>query len=73
MIVTHGLTMRLCLMRYLAWDITDFENVWNPSNCETWVLNKNQKGQYVLDDHTQASDDRDDLSVSQPASQSASS
>jgi broad specificity phosphatase PhoE len=39
--VTHGLTMRLLCMRYLRWSVEQFEQVWNPGNCEAWVLQKN--------------------------------
>jgi len=40
LIVTHGLTMRLLLMRMYRWSPETFETVWNPSNCCLWVLQK---------------------------------
>lgn len=37
-LITHGLLMRIFCMCYLRWTVTEFEQVWNPSNCEIWVL-----------------------------------
>lgn len=37
-LVTHGLIMRLLCMRIFRWTVTEFEQVWNPDNCEIWVL-----------------------------------
>ena len=39
-VVTHGLLMRIFCMCYLRWSVQEFEQVWNPSNCEIWVLQK---------------------------------
>ena len=39
-LVTHGLSMRLFLMRYFRWNVSEFEKVWNPRNCERWVLDR---------------------------------
>ena len=39
-LVTHGLLMRIFCMCYLRWTVQEFEQVWNPSNCEIWVLQK---------------------------------
>jgi len=39
-LVTHGLLMRIFCMCYLRWTVTEFEDVWNPSNGEIWVLQK---------------------------------
>lgn len=48
-LVTHGLLMRIFCMCYLRWTVTEFEQVWNPSNCEIWVLQKiPRKGTYEL-------------------------
>ena len=48
-LVTHGLLMRIFCMCYLRWTVTEFEQVWNPSNCEIWVLQKQEgKGTYEL-------------------------
>lgn len=42
-IVTHGLLMRCFLARYFKWSIKKFESIWNPSNCEIWILEKKGK------------------------------
>ncbi|CAE8590473.1 unnamed protein product, partial [Polarella glacialis] len=48
-VVAHGLTIRLLLMRYFRWSIEDFEKVWNPHNCALWVLEREQTcGEYQL-------------------------
>mmetsp|Transcript_69927 Transcript_69927/g.138578 ORF Transcript_69927/g.138578 Transcript_69927/m.138578 type:complete len:217 (-) Transcript_69927:31-681(-) len=48
-LVTHGLLMRIFCMCYLRWTVTEFEQVWNPSNCEIWVLEKQRgRGTYEL-------------------------
>ena len=39
-LVTHGLLMRIFCMCYFRWTVMEFEQVWNPSNCEMWVLQK---------------------------------
>uniref|UniRef100_A0A7S4B6K0 Uncharacterized protein n=1 Tax=Chrysotila carterae TaxID=13221 RepID=A0A7S4B6K0_CHRCT len=39
-LVTHGLLMRIFCMCYFRWTVKEFEQVWNPSNCEIWVLEK---------------------------------
>uniref|UniRef100_A0A7S4CXU5 Uncharacterized protein n=1 Tax=Eutreptiella gymnastica TaxID=73025 RepID=A0A7S4CXU5_9EUGL len=50
LIVSHGLMMRFFLMRYFRWSVETFETVWNPDNCEFWVLEKCEKGIYTLSD-----------------------
>ena len=44
LVVTHGLTMRLLLMRYFAWSPQTFDAVYNPGNCDFWVLAKDASG-----------------------------
>ena len=39
-LVTHGLLMRYVCMFYFRWTEQEFEQVWNPSNGECWVLDK---------------------------------
>lgn len=39
-LVTHGLLMRIFCMCYLRWSVSEFEQVWNPNNCEIWVLER---------------------------------
>ena len=43
-IVTHGLTLRLFLMRWFHWCVSDFEAVFNPPHCEPIVLEKFKSG-----------------------------
>lgn len=45
-IVSHGLMMRFFCMRYFRWAVETFETVWNPHNCECWVLGKDERGHY---------------------------
>ena len=47
-LVTHGLLMRTVCMSYFGWTPSEFEQVWNPSNCEMWVLELNRRGEYRL-------------------------
>eukprot|EP00993_Chasmostoma_nieuportense_P001787 NODE_2636_length_1130_cov_36.654038_g2514_i0.p1 GENE.NODE_2636_length_1130_cov_36.654038_g2514_i0~~NODE_2636_length_1130_cov_36.654038_g2514_i0.p1 ORF type:complete len:365 (+),score=103.57 NODE_2636_length_1130_cov_36.654038_g2514_i0:62-1096(+) len=47
-LVTHGLVMRFVLMRYFRWSVETFESVWNPENCEMWVLKKGENDRYYL-------------------------
>ncbi|KAA8498972.1 Phosphoglycerate mutase-like protein AT74H [Porphyridium purpureum] len=39
-IICHGLSMRLFCHRYFRWTLDEFLQVYNPENCETWVLRK---------------------------------
>lgn len=47
-LVTHGLTMRIFCMCYFRWTVREFEQVWNPDNCELWILEKQRSGRYRL-------------------------
>lgn len=47
-LVTHGLLMRIFCMCYFRWTVIEFEQVWNPSNGEIWVLDKQPNGRYRL-------------------------
>ena len=40
-IVTHGMTMRLFLMRWFHWTVEEFEVVANPLNCEHYLMERN--------------------------------
>lgn len=33
-------------MRYFRWAVDTFDTVWNPDNCELWVLVKDDRGRY---------------------------
>jgi len=48
-IVTHGLFMRLFLMRFFKMSIGEFEKMKNPKNTEIVVLVKDDNGKYHLD------------------------
>jgi broad specificity phosphatase PhoE len=48
LIITHGLTLRLFLMRWLHWTVEDFENLHNPRNCQIVVLRKKVDERYEL-------------------------
>ena len=39
-LVTHGLALRIFLMRWFHWTVDQFLNVWNPSNAEPLVLER---------------------------------
>merc|ERR1739848_226710 len=40
--------MRIFCMAYFRWTVEEFEQVWNPSNCEIWMLEKAPDGRYEL-------------------------
>jgi len=48
LIVTHGLTLRLFLMRWFHWTVEEFENLRNPYNCQLVVMQKNANDRYEL-------------------------
>lgn len=47
-IITHGMSIRLFLMRWFHWTVEEFELLANPKNCEMVILEKNEKGRYEL-------------------------
>jgi broad specificity phosphatase PhoE len=48
LIVTHGMTLRLFLMRWFHWSVEEFENLRNPRHCQIVVLQKGADDRYVL-------------------------
>ncbi len=46
--VTHGMTIRLFLMRWFHWTVEEFEQLSNPHNCEFLVLEQRADGRYDL-------------------------
>lgn len=48
-IVTHGMTLRLFLMRWFHWTVEQFEEIANPKNCEMVVLEMRESGKYKLE------------------------
>ncbi|WP_211123340.1 histidine phosphatase family protein [Streptomyces yatensis] len=49
LLVTHGLTMRLFCMRWLHWNVAEFESLSNPGNGESRTLLLGSDGRYHLD------------------------
>ncbi|MCC7233441.1 MAG: histidine phosphatase family protein [Bacteroidia bacterium] len=47
-IITHGMTIRLFLMRWFHWTVEQFELLANPGNCEIIVLEKDSDNKYKL-------------------------
>ena len=48
LLVTHGMTMRLFLMRWFHWSVEEFENLRNPRNGQVVVMEQEQDGRYRL-------------------------
>ena len=48
LIVSHGMTMRLFLMRWFHWSVEDFEELHNPCNGQVVVLKLQENGKYNL-------------------------
>src|SRR4051812_21721780 len=47
-VVSHGLTIRLFLMRWFHWTVEEFEKLRNPLNCQYYVLHKIASDKYEL-------------------------
>lgn len=47
-ILSHGMTIRLFLMRWFHWTVEEFEKVANPHNCRILVMEQNTRGKYEL-------------------------
>ena len=47
-IISHGMTIRLFLMKWFHWTVEEFEKIRNPKNCAIIVLEKNEKGKFQL-------------------------
>ena len=58
LIITHGLTLRLFLMRWFHWTVEEFENLRNPRNCQVVVMQKNEHGRYELVSELEIRDSR---------------
>ncbi|XP_024358718.1 phosphoglycerate mutase-like protein AT74H [Physcomitrium patens] len=53
-IVSHGVTMRVFLMRWFKWTVEQFEKLNNPKNCEVRVMELGEGEEYsLLVHHTQ--------------------
>lgn len=47
-IVTHGMTIRLFLMKWFHWIVEDFDNLKNPDNCDIIILERKENDKYKL-------------------------
>jgi broad specificity phosphatase PhoE len=47
-LVSHGLTARLFLMRYFHWEVEKFHRLWNLQNCQIVVCELNDHNTYSL-------------------------
>jgi broad specificity phosphatase PhoE len=47
-IITHGMTVRLFLMRWYHWNVEKFESFANPDHCQLIIMDKDDKGKYQL-------------------------
>lgn len=50
-IVSHGLAIRIFLMRWFRWTVEQFERLKNPKNCELRVMQLGDGGEYSLAVH----------------------
>jgi broad specificity phosphatase PhoE len=48
LIVTHGMTLRLFLMRWFHWSVEEFESLRNPQNCQIVIMQKDLNDRYSL-------------------------
>eukprot|EP00898_Chlorokybus_atmophyticus_P000747 jgi/Chlat1/1673/Chrsp127S01912 len=50
-LVSHGLTLRVFLMRWFKWSVEEFERLTNPTNCSITVMQLGDGGRYSLAVH----------------------
>jgi broad specificity phosphatase PhoE len=48
LIATHGMTLRLFLMRWFHWSAEEFESLRNPQNCQIVIMQKCLNDRYDL-------------------------
>lgn len=58
-VVSHGLTILLFLMKWFNWTVDQFEDLTNPKNCEYRVLELGCNGEYSLAVHHHVEDLRE--------------
>lgn len=51
LIITHGMTLRIFLMRWFHWSIEEFESLRNPYNAQIVVMEKDTEDNYQLVTH----------------------
>lgn len=47
-IISHGITARMLLMRYFKWTVDEYHLLFNPDNCEILCLELQEDGHYKL-------------------------
>ena len=47
-IITHGMTIKLFLMRWFHWNVEKFESFANPENCQLVIMERDENGKYNL-------------------------
>jgi broad specificity phosphatase PhoE len=47
-IITHGMTIRLFIMKWFHMSVEDYEKFANPENCQLIVLERESNGKYLL-------------------------
>eukprot|EP00164_Ancoracysta_twista_P009920 GFYU01014807.1.p1 GENE.GFYU01014807.1~~GFYU01014807.1.p1 ORF type:complete len:312 (-),score=66.36 GFYU01014807.1:309-1244(-) len=47
-LVSHGISLRLFLMRWYQWDVPTFQNLWNFENAKVYYMEKGDDGSYTL-------------------------
>ena len=48
LIITHGMSIRVFLMRWFHWTVEEFESYKNPGNCDYYILECQENGKYEL-------------------------
>jgi len=48
LIVTHGMTLRIFLMRWLHWTVEEYESLKNPGNCQVVLMELGEDNKYKL-------------------------
>ena len=48
LIVTHGMTLRIFLMRWFHWTVEEYEILKNPHNCQVVIMEIDRDGKYKL-------------------------
>ncbi|MBK6953859.1 MAG: histidine phosphatase family protein [Crocinitomicaceae bacterium] len=56
-IVTHGMAIRLFLMKWFHWTVEEFELLANPKNCEIVILEQDLNGKFRLKSDVKKWDD----------------
>jgi len=47
-LISHGITCRLLLMRYFKWTVEEFHKLWNLENCQIVIMALQPDGKYKL-------------------------